>query len=154
MKSKILMITIYSCFTMMSCKKEAESTKTAIADAPQVDCYQAIFEKDTVNLKINTFKDGTVTGNMTMKQFETPTKEGEINGGYHGDTLMVDYNYKSGTTDKTNYENPLALLKRGNELIMGNGKIETYLGKTFFVKNAPIDYENIRFKFTKLDCVK
>jgi hypothetical protein len=46
----------------------------------------------------------------------------------------------------------MAFLKRGNELILGNGKIETYLGKSFFAKETPIDFDNVKFKFRIVDC--
>lgn len=48
----------------------------------------------------------------------------------------------------------MALLKRGNELILGNGKIETYLGRSYFAKDTPIDFEKVKYKFTTVDCVE
>ena len=47
----------------------------------------------------------------------------------------------------------MALLKKGNELILGNGKIETYLGASYFAKGQPIDFENVKYKFATVDCV-
>jgi hypothetical protein len=87
-----------------------------------------------------------------MKEFDAPVKNGEIIGKFSGDTLLVDYSYVEGVTDKTIFKNPLALLKKGKELILGNGKIETYLGKTYFIKGQPIDYEKVKYKFSETDC--
>lgn len=152
MKNKMILCTLLSGIVLTSCKKEA-APAAPIAEKPlQVDCYQALYEKDTVTLILNTLKDGKVSGNMTMKEVGNPTKNGDILGEIHGDTLLVDYSFVLDNKDKTTYKNPLALLKKGDELILGNGKIETYLGKTYFVKGQPIDYEKVKYKFTKTDC--
>jgi hypothetical protein len=45
-------------------------------------------------------------------------------------------------------------LKSGDKLILGNGQIETYLGASYFAKGKPIDFENVKFKFTAVDCTK
>ncbi|OOV21726.1 hypothetical protein BXU11_16670 [Flavobacterium sp. LM5] len=152
MKNKILAYTIFSCLVLVSCKKENEASKKVDETPVSVTCYQAVFEKDTATLKVNTLKDGSITGDLIMKEFEVPIKEGTIAGKFSGDTLLVDYSYLVGPTDKTIFKNPLALLKKGNELILGNGKIETYLGKTYFVKGQPIDYEKVKYKFKTVDC--
>jgi hypothetical protein len=89
---------------------------------------------------------------MVMKELDSPIKDGTIEGKFSGDTLLVDYSYVVGTTDKTIFKNPLALLKKEKELILGNGKIETYLGKTYFVKGQPIDYEKVKYKFSETGC--
>lgn len=88
---------------------------------------------------------------MVMKMLNKAKKVGKIAGEFRGDTLFVDYSFISGT-DKATYKNPMALLKRGNELILGNGKIETYLGASSFVKGQPIDFDNVKYKFTVVDC--
>lgn len=46
----------------------------------------------------------------------------------------------------------MAFLKRGNELILGNGKIQTTLGASYLVKGT-IDFERVKFKFTTVDCI-
>ncbi|MCZ8229712.1 hypothetical protein [Flavobacterium sp.] len=152
MKNNFWIYMIISCLGLTSCKKEGDKSK-AIEEKPlQVTCYQAVYEKDTVTLKLNTLKDGTITGNMVMKELDSPIKDGTIEGKFSGDTLLVDYSYVVGTTDKTIFKNPLALLKKEKELILGNGKIETYLGKTYFVKGQPIDYEKVKYKFSETGC--
>lgn len=47
----------------------------------------------------------------------------------------------------------MVFLKKGNELILGNGKIETNMGAYYFVKGVPIDFDNVKYKFAKVDCV-
>ena len=48
----------------------------------------------------------------------------------------------------------MAFLKRGSELILGNGEIETTMGASYFVKGKPIDFDNVKYKFTVVDCVE
>ncbi|HAT79959.1 MAG TPA: hypothetical protein DCS17_00615, partial [Flavobacterium sp.] len=62
--------------------------------------------------------------------------------------------FTQGTNDKVVFKNPMAFLKSGNELILGNGKIETYLGASYFAKGEPIDFENVKYTFKPLDCIK
>ncbi|MGL2985964.1 hypothetical protein ACSVH5_00060 [Flavobacterium sp. RSSA_27] len=152
MKNNFWIYMIISCLGLASCKKEVDNSKAIEQPPLQVTCYQAVYEKDTVNIKLNTLKNGHITGKMVMKEFDSPIKDGTITGKFSGDTLLVDYTYTSGQTDKTIFKNPLALLKKGKELILGNGKIETYLGKTYFVKGQPIDYEKVKYKFSETDC--
>ena len=46
----------------------------------------------------------------------------------------------------------MAFLKRDNQLILGNGKIETTMGASYFIKGDPIDYDNVKYKFNIVDC--
>lgn len=90
---------------------------------------------------------------MEMKVFNMPNKTGEIAGKFSGDTLFVSYTFTEGTNKEITYKNPMAFLKRENELILGNGKIETSMGASYFVKGSPIDFERVKYKFTTVDCV-
>jgi len=136
-----------------SCKK-VDTTKVE-ADKPlSKTCYKALYENDTINLQIDALKNGKVTGKMVMKIINLPEKTGEIAGEFHGDTLFVDYTFIQGTNDKKVFKNPMALLKKGNELILGSGKIETYLGKSYFAKDTPLEFEKVKYKFTTVDCPK
>lgn len=142
-----------------SCKKneiskDVDTTKVE-ADKPlSKTCYKALYENDTINLQIDALKNGKVTGKMVMKIINLPEKTGEIAGEFHGDTLFVDYTFIQGTNDKKVFKNPMALLKKGNELILGSGKIETYLGKSYFAKDTPLEFEKVKYKFTTVDCPK
>ncbi|MNH42269.1 hypothetical protein D3C79_1039360 [compost metagenome] len=78
--------------------------------------------------------------------------EGIVAGAYKGDTLFVDYTFKIGTENKTMYKNPLAFLKKDGKLILGVGQIETSMGKSYFVKGKPIDFEKGRFTFDSAVC--
>jgi hypothetical protein len=138
----------------MSCKKtnEADANKPLVEKPISMQCYQALYEKDTIMLEVNQLKDEKITGTMLMKIDNMPPKNGNIKGESRGDTLFVDYSFIQGTNDKVTYKNPMALLKRGNDLILGNGQIETYMGASYFAKGKPIDFDNVKYKFTPVDC--
>ncbi|RTY73213.1 hypothetical protein EKL99_03010 [Flavobacterium sp. ZB4P23] len=158
MKNLILFCLLLACFGFESCKKNqnlnaTDAARTQAEKPINVQCYKALFEKDTIDLEISTLQNGKITGNMVMKIFNMPKKTGKINGEFRGDTLFADYSFIQGTYDKITYKNPLAMLKKGNELILGNGKIETYLGASYFVKGVPIDFDNVKYKFISVDCV-
>lgn len=117
-----------------------------------VQCYIALYEKDTIDLKINTLKNGKISGNMDMKLVNMPIKMGKISGEFRGDTLFADYSFTQGTNDKVVFKNPMAFLKNNTELILGNGKIVTYLGASYFAKGEPIDFESVKYKFKPINC--
>lgn len=158
MKNLGLFCLLLACIGLQSCKKEqsqkdVETTPVQAEEPISVACYKALYESDTVDLKINTLKDGKVTGNMVMKIIDMPKKIGKITGEFKGDTLFVDYTFYQGAYDKKIFKNPMAFLKKGNELILGSGKIETYLGRSYFAKDKPIDFEKVKYRFTTVDCV-
>lgn len=62
-----------------------------------IHCYESIYENDTIDLKVNSFKSNKVTGNMVMKISGMPEKIGEIVGEFRGDTLFFDYSFIQGT---------------------------------------------------------
>ena len=140
------------CIVFVSCNK-SEKKQVKEEKPISVNCYKALFEDDTLDLKINTLKDGKITGNLVMKLLNMPVKTGKIAGEFRGDTLFADYSFIQGANKDRTFKNPIAILKRGNELILGNGKIETYLGASYFVKGEPIDFDNVKYKFTAIDCV-
>ena len=155
MKNLGLFCLLFACIGLESCNKNQKDVDgQSLAEKPVSEqCYIALYEKDTIDLKINTLKNGKITGDMVMKVFNKAEKVGKIAGEFRGDTLFADYSFVMVANDKVTYKNPLALLKRGNELILGNGKIETYLGASYFVKGQPIDFDNVKYKFSAVDCV-
>jgi hypothetical protein len=156
MKKSTLLCLLFACISIVSCNKKQDSNgDKAIDDKPvSVQCFVALYEKDTINLKINTLKNGKISGTMDMKLLDMPIKVGKISGEFRADTLFADYSFIQGTNDKVVFKNPMAFLKKGNELILGNGKIETYLGASYFAKGEPIDFENVKYKFNTIDCVE
>lgn len=157
MKTPVLFCLMFACLGIQSCKKNqdekvVEGSKVEAEKPLNVQCYQAFYDQDTIDLKMNTLKNGEITGDMVMKFFKMPKKIGKIAGEFHGDTLFASYTFIEGTNEKITFKNPMAFLKRGDELILGNGKIQTTMGASYFVKGSPIDFESVKFKLKPVDC--
>lgn len=155
MKNLGLFCLLLACIGLESCnKKQSQKNIDTQAEKPvSTKCYKSMYENDTIELKINTLKNGKITGNMVMKIINMPKKVGKIAGEFRGDTLFAAYTFIQGKNENVTFKNPMAFLKRGNELILGNGKIETYLGASYFAKGKPIDFERVKYKFTTVDCI-
>lgn len=147
------------CIGLQSCKneekqKEAEAAKADGETIVSTECYRAIYEKDTVDLKLNNLKNGKVSGNMIMKVAPVTVRNGEVTGEFHGDTLFIDYTFKEAATKDKIFKNPMALLKRDKQLILGNGTMQTTMGVTYLVKDKPIDFERVKYKFDSAECAE
>ena len=158
MKTPLLFCLLFVSIGFQSCKKNENekvvNSKQIPVERPiSVQCYKALYEKDIIDLKMNTLKNGKIIGDMMMKFFNTPQKVGKIAGEFSGDTLFVSYTFIQADNKKITFKNPMAFLKRGEQLILGNGKMQTTLGATYFVKASPIDFESVKFKFTAVECV-
>lgn len=155
---KLLMLGLLLGFIgFQSCKNNessngAEAAKTEVEKYVKVECYKTIYESDTIDLRLNTLKDGKIIGNMVMKIEFAPEKVGEIKGEFKGDTLFANYTFRQGTNKDRIFKNPMAFLRRGNELILGNGSIVTSLGVSYFEKGKPIDFDKVKYKFKTIDC--
>ncbi|HUH32924.1 MAG TPA: hypothetical protein VLZ28_03165 [Daejeonella sp.] len=163
MKNVIFFLGILASGLISACNQPQYNSDKVAADsisaaAMKNQCYQAVFEKDTGDLNIQTDKDGKVTGDLVMKyglkpnEVERVINKGKVDGSFRGDTLFLNYLYTSGELNKTLYQNPLAFLRTGDQLAMGVGEIETSVGRSYFVKNKPIDFEKGRFKFAPVEC--
>lgn len=158
MKTKTnLLLIMASILAITSCqdkKQDIEGTsKKQNAEKPlTVQCYKAIYERDTINLQVEKFNGGQIGGNMQMQFDKMPIKKGTISGEFSGDTLFVSYTFIEGSNEKITFKNPMAFLKRGELLILGNGKMQTTMGATYFVKGEPIDFDSVKFKFDKVAC--
>ena len=137
-----------------SCKDKKIETPV-VAEAPvNEQCYKAIYEKDTLHLKLNTVEDGKINGSLVMVVSEKATKTGKIEGKFRGDTLFTNYTFTQGENRISTYKNPLAFLKRGNELILGNWKTEQAMGANYDDAGQPIDFDNVKYKFNAVDCAQ
>jgi hypothetical protein len=156
MKNATLLSIIIAFTTLQSCKDNAPTQKIPAKTESQkiipTDCFTAIYEKDTLRLDLDTAKPDAIVGNMVMKIYGIPEKVGTVAGKYHGDTLFASYTFSESGNKKVVFKNPLALLKKGNQLILGNGEIETTMGASYFIKGKSIDFELVKYKFTPSDC--
>ena len=157
MKTSVLFCLLFACIGFQSCKKNenqkvGKATQVKAEKPISVQCYKALYEQDTIELKMNTLRNGKITGNMVMKFFNRPKKVGKIAGEFRGDTLFASYTFIRDVNNKITYKNPMAFLKRGNEFILGKGDIQTTLGASYLVKGT-IDFERVKFRFTTVDCI-
>ena len=161
-KTSILFACIISLF-IYSCNQGAKKNPNTSTDSTSLvkTCYIAVFETDTAHLITFADTTGKITGDLTMKYGEVQANSlekvvnvGTIAGEFRGDTLFVDYTHTSGSINKKGFKNPLAFLKVGENLVLGVGQIETHLGRSYFVKDKPIDFEIGRFRFVPVDCEK
>ena len=157
MKNLALSCLLLTCIGLQSCKNEEKQkeVEAAKADAETVvgtQCYKAVYEKDTIDLKLNTLKSGKLSGDLTMNVAPSTIRTGEVAGEFHGDTLFVDYTFTTNTDKGKTFKNPMALLKKDKQLILGNGTMQTTMGVTYLVKDKPIDFENVKYKFDETEC--
>lgn len=156
MKRNILYLAIAAVPFIFACNQADPKSSSTVKDKEDSlinkTCYAAGFEKDSAFLKVNTLASGKVTGTLVVNYAEMPKNDGEITGKFSGDTLLVDYRFKTGSDTVRTYTNPLAFLKKDGKLIMGVGQIETTLGRSYFSKGKPINYEKGKFTFEARDC--
>ena len=157
MRKLVLSSLLLTCIAFQSCKneekqKEAEAAKAEAEKIVSSECYKAIYENDTIDLKLNTLKNGKLAGDMIMKVAPSTVRKGEVAGEFHGDTLFIDYTFTDEATKNKTFKNPMALLKKDNQLILGNGTMQTTMGVTYLVKDKPIDFERVKYKFEKTEC--
>lgn len=138
----------FGCNQNDSEKKDAKNT-TAVDSIKQ--CYTAVFGGDTATMDLNLADSTKVTGNLLIKYAEKPKNDGILRGEFKGDTLFVNYTFKIGE-NPNEFSNPLALLKTDSALVMGVGVIETTLGRSYFVKDKPINFARGKFSFVPNDC--
>lgn len=114
-------------------------------------CYTSTFEGDSATLNLKITDSTKVEGDLLINYAGKPQNKGIVRGEFKGDTLFVDYTFKIG--DGTNeFSNPLALLNQNGNLKMGVGVIETTLGRSYFVKGKPINFERGKFEFVPTEC--
>lgn len=157
MKKIIMFGVLFALVGLQSCKKEQKQETTDDSQAQSeipanANCYEAVYEKDTLNLSTITEKDGKISGRLVMNVSGEPLRDGKIEGKFKGDTLFCAYTFTLASQKEVTHKNPMAFLKKGNELILGNGEIEMYLGASYFKKGKPIDFEKVKYHFTATDC--
>ncbi|QNR85713.1 hypothetical protein H9N25_04425 [Pedobacter riviphilus] len=155
MKRNILYLALAIIPFAYSCtqnNKTGTSAKTKTDSLVNQSCYAAVFEKDSAAMIVKTLASGKVTGSLLVKYANKPENNGKISGKFNGDTLLVDYRFNTGKDTTKVFTNPLAFLKKDGKLIMGVGQIETTLGRSYFVKGKPINYEAGKFTFAEVGC--
>lgn len=144
-------------FVFASCNqnnnnKSVSGNSNPMDSVYKTECFEAADQLDSAFVNLKVFNNNKVKGSLVFTFQEKDNNDGEIEGGFQGDTLFVDYTFRIGPT-KTVYKNPLAFLKKDGKLILGVGQIETNLGRSYFVKGKPIDFDKGRFTFLPINCL-
>ena len=154
MKNLSMFFLLATCIVLGSCKDKKSETIVNAEEPVNEQCYKAIYEQDTLHLKINTLEDGNIKGSLVMIVSDNATKTGKLEGKFRGDTLFTNYTFTQGENRISTYKNPLAFLKRGNELILGNWVTDKAMGANYDDAGQPIDFDNVKYKFKTVDCVE
>lgn len=118
-------------------------------DSKSTSFYKAIDKKDTAEISLNV-RDNYFFGHCKISYSGSVINSGKIKGDVKGDTLIGSFRYR--LPSSAHYKAvPIALLKKGNSLIMGNGVISTYMNFPIYMKEVPIDYNNPKFTFTPVN---
>ncbi|WP_029283715.1 hypothetical protein [Pedobacter sp. R20-19] len=153
MKKNLLYIAFAAVPFIFACNQSEKKADSAKKDSVMSEtCYASSFEKDSAAMILKTMASGKITGSLLVKYADKPQNKGEINGKFHGDTLLVDYRFNTGNDTTRAYTNPLAFLKKEGKLVMGVAQIETTLGRSYFVKGKPINYDAGKFTFIEVPC--
>lgn len=153
MKKNILFSAIAAVPFIFACNQSEQTSGSAKKDSLiNQTCYAASFEKDSAAMIVREMASGKIEGALLVKYAEKPQNNGKITGKFNGDTLLVDYRFNTGSDTTKAFTNPLAFLKKDGKLIMGVAQIETTLGRSYFVKGKPINYEAGKFIFIEVPC--
>lgn len=153
MKNKIFYVVVALFPFAYACNSSDKKSETAKKDSLiNETCYASAFEKDSAAMIVKTMASGKITGSLLIKYGDKPQNNGKIDGKFSGDTLLVDYRFNTGADTTKAFTNPLAFLKKDGKLIMGVAQIETTLGRSYFVKGKPINYEAGKFTFAEVPC--
>jgi hypothetical protein len=162
-KYKFAWIFLISLF-LLSCHHSAKNTPRHLSsyqlNKNPERCFIAVYQKDSAFLKYKTAPDGKIQDRLIIKYGELAelarVKEfdhGEIKGKFNKDTLFADYVFADGA-NKIIYRNPLALLRKGDKLLLGFGVTINYLGRTRFGDHHAIIFNKSRFEFAPIGCSK
>jgi hypothetical protein len=154
MRKVIYYLGIISLAVLFGCSQAKKHTVVNLSGMkPGTHLYKAIFDKDSASLKLNIAAGGRITGDLLIRFTKggdtIEVNSGDITGEFRGDTLFADYNFTSGKY-KTIYSNPIALLHKGDTLIMGKGRMMSYLGRSYLDPQTPINFGNVKFRFVPI----
>ena len=125
---------------IVSCNSKEEKSDFKIIT------YHAVHEKDTAILTIN-INDKRFFGRYEILYNKIGKDSGNVRGDIKGDTLRGDFHYISngGSWKRV----PLALLKKENKLLLGNGVIGTFMNLPCFIQGT-LSFNDPKFVFEEV----
>jgi len=108
--------------------------------------YRAVNNKDTATLDIN-ISDKRFYGRYEISYYKIGKDSGDVRGDIKGNTLTGDFHYISngGSWKRV----PLALLKKENKLLLGNGVIGTFMNLPCFIQGT-LSFNDPKFVFEEV----
>lgn len=108
--------------------------------------YRAVNNKDTAILDVN-ISDKRFYGRYEISYYKTGKDSGDVRGDIKGNTLTGDFHYISngGSWKRV----PLALLKKENKLLLGNGVIGTFMNLPCFIQGT-LSFNDPKFVFEEV----
>ena len=148
----------FSCATLvvvflLSCNDSSNSSANGPVEsiAPAAvgtsSCYQAITDKDTIDLHL-TINGTNVSGELSYNLLEKDKNKGTLQGEMSGDTIFASYNFMSEGTESVR---EVAFIKKGDNLIEGFGPVEDRNGKMFFKDHSSLVFNNANL-LNKIEC--
>jgi len=140
MNLKSLLFLVLVLITILSCnsKEEKNGYKEVF--------YQAVNNKDTAVLALN-ISDKRFYGRYEISYYKTGKDSGDVRGDIKGNTLRGDFHFISNGGSWKRL--PLALLKKENKLILGNGVVGTYMNLPCYIQGT-LNYNDPKFVFEEI----
>ena len=124
-----------------------EEVQQEVYITPQQNCYQYIKGQDTATLTLNT--DGKkATGDLSYSWFQKDKNKGTIDGEFHGDTIIANYNFSS---EGKQSMRQVVFLKQGDKLTEGVGEVELDGDNTLYRDLSMLTFEKT-VVMTKVPC--
>ncbi|MCX2681361.1 hypothetical protein OOZ15_15515 [Galbibacter sp. EGI 63066] len=146
MKHSFFTIAVLVLLSIFACKNEPKKEnlesideilkEDVLADAPAVECYLYVNQKDSIQLMIEK-EDNSITGSLAYKFYEKDKSFGTVEGVVKGDTLLLDYNFMA---EGMRSMRKIIFLKKGDGYIPGYGETEEKNGVVVFKEGAEIDF--------------
>ncbi|OIV40971.1 hypothetical protein [Flavobacterium johnsoniae] len=108
--------------------------------------YRAVNNKDTATLDLN-ISDKRFYGRYEISYYKIGKDSGDVRGDIKENTLTGDFHYISNGGSWKRI--PLALLKKENKMILGNGVVGTYMNLPCFIQGT-LNYNDPKFVFEEV----
>ena len=139
MFQKLLIVSLLFAF-LISCNSKEQKDKYNHL------IYRAVNNKDTAILDVN-ISDKRFYGRYEISYYKTGKDSGDVRGDIKGNTLTGDFHYISngGSWKRV----PLALLKKENKLLLGNGVIGSFMNLPCFIQGT-LSFNDPKFVFEEV----
>lgn len=143
----IVCFVIAGCLHSCNTEKKADQSLVQSETESEKECFQYIENKDTVSISLEIIEN-KIKGSLTYNLYEKDRNDGTITGEVKGDTLVLDYLFKS---EGVSSLREVVFLKRNNQLIEGFGETTDSGSKVVFNNRSKLNFDS-SIVFTATDC--